>query len=62
MTDSTEQSPFWGIDNHSGAQENPCLLWNRVHSSPPLDPILSHMHLINVPARIPYDLQITIHI
>jgi len=56
MTDSTEQSPFWRLDNYSGAQENPCLLWNRkvhhrVHKSPPLDPILSHIHSINVPAR-----------
>jgi len=58
---------FEDLDKHSGAHGNPCPLWNRkvrhrVHNSPPLDPILSHVHLINVPARISYDLQITIHI
>jgi hypothetical protein len=53
-----ERSP-WETYSHSASQEIPCLLWNlkvhyRVHNSPPLVPILSHMHQVdNFPHNFP---------
>jgi hypothetical protein len=52
MTNSMQQSPYWGAISHSSSQEIPSLLWNpkvhyRVHNSPPLVPILCQMHPVH---------------
>jgi hypothetical protein len=47
-----EQSPFRESDDRSTGQEVNHVLWShmlyyRVHSSPPVDPILSQMNLVS---------------
>jgi hypothetical protein len=48
----TELSPSWGAANFAAPQELPSILWNpkvqyRVYKSPPLVPVLSHIHPIH---------------
>jgi hypothetical protein len=50
---SMKQSSSWEAISHSASQEIPLLLWNRkayyrVHSSPPLVPILIHMSPVHI--------------
>jgi hypothetical protein len=54
-----DQSPSWEANSNSASQEIPRFLWNpmvhnRVHKSPPLVPIMIHMHPVhNFPSHFP---------
>jgi len=41
-----EQNPSWKANSHSASQEISCLLWNRVHKSSSLVPVLSQLHAV----------------
>jgi hypothetical protein len=64
----TELSPSWGAANCAAPQELPSILWKpkvqyRVHKSPPLVPILSHINPIHsIPSYLRSVLKLSTHL
>jgi hypothetical protein len=63
VTNSIEQTPSLEAGSHSADQEMPGFLWNpkvhnRVHNSPPLDPILKLMNHVYTAQPISFEFNI----